>query len=274
MILRLIAMAIVLPLVASGCASSRATPRPRAPSATPWVVPREEHDSQRLLRVRLDSKEGRGRFRLLLRLRDPARYQIRATHPLFNRRLWTLDVEGERAVLVDYQQHIVCRYEGEAEIGAIPLGPFPFESLPSLLLGYLPLEPEGTPERSTSGLLSYRDALGRRWAATLDSGAVQRWELAGEETVTWEKSDDWFVLQAEEEGLDLRWKETLREALNEPLSPIEVPAEYAEGPCDLGWLHGVEDAPWEEEGEESGGPRTQNDERMTQNRLTVNRPAP
>ena len=248
MTLRLIAIAIVLPLAALGCASSRSAPQPRAASATPWVVPREEHDSQRLLRVRLDSEEGRGRFRLLLRLHDPGRYQIRATHPLFNRRLFSLDVDGERAVLIDYQQHTVCRYEGEAEIGAIPLGPFPFESLPSLLLGYLPLPPADTPEGTTPGLLSYRDALDRRWTATLESGAVRRWELRGEETVTWEKRDDWFVLLAEEERLDLRWKETLREALTEPLTAIAVPEGYdADGPCDLGWLNAVEDAPWEEE---------------------------
>jgi hypothetical protein len=250
MTLRPFAIALALIVLAVGCASSRTSPSQRAASATPWIVPPQEHDSQRLLRVRLESLEGRGRFRLLLRLHGPARYQIRATHPLFNRRLWSLDVEGERAVLVDYQQHTVCRYEGEAEIGAIPLGPFPFESLPSLLLGYLPLPPEDLPERSTAGVLSYRDALGRQWTAILDAGAVRRWELAGEETVTWEKRDDWYVLEAEEEGLDLRWKETLREPLSEPLASIEVPADYVEGRCDLGWLHAVEDAPWEEEGKD------------------------
>ena len=244
-----LAIALAAAAVAVGCASSTGTPSPRAPSATPWVVPRQEHDSQRLLRARLESEEGRGRFRLLLRLHDPSRYQIRATHPLFNRRLFSLDVDGDEAVLVDHQQHTVCRYRDEAEIGAIPLGPFPFRSLPALLLGYLPLEPDGAPQRPVSGVLSYRDALGREWTATLDGGAVRRWELRGEETVTWEKQDDWYILQAKDEGLDLRWKETLREDLSEPLRAIEVPADYGDGPCDLGWLQAVEDAPWEEEEE-------------------------
>ena len=152
------------------------------------------------------SEEGRGRFRLLLRLDDPKRYQIRATHPLFNQRLWTLDVDGEQAVLVDYQQHTVCRYEGAAEIGAIPLGPFPFASLPALLLGYLPLPPSGEPQRPSPGVLSFDDAEGRRWTATLDdevdqapprggarspgSAIVERFEVDGEEKVTWRRDDE------------------------------------------------------------------------------------
>jgi hypothetical protein len=210
-------------------------------------VPAAELDSQRLLRVRLSSDEGRGRFRLLLRLHDPKRYQIRATHPLFNTRLWTLDVEGEEAVLVDFQQHVVCRYQGVAEIGAIPLGPFPFASLPALLIGYLPLAPVGEPERSGRDRLSFSDAEGRHWNADLDRGTVERFEVAGEETVTWERgADDWYVLASAAENLDLRWKETLREPLGEPLAAVEVPAGYAEGPCDLGWLSAVEDAPLDE----------------------------
>jgi hypothetical protein len=217
------------------------------------VVPAAEHSSQRLYRARLESEEGRGRFRLLLRMRDPERYQIRATHPLFNRRLWSLDVEGDAAVLIDHQQHTVCRYQDEAEIGAIPLGPFPFESLPALLLGYLPLAPADDPETVADGELSFVDALGRRWVATLAGGAIARWELRGDDTVTWEKQSEWYVLHAVEEGLDLRWKETLREPITEPLRAMEVPADYAGGPCDLGWLRGVEDAPWEEDDDRDVG---------------------
>jgi hypothetical protein len=258
--------------LALACASSSVSgPRQRAAVGAPWEVPGSERDSQRLLRVRLDSEEGRGRFRLLLRLHGPERYQIRATHPLFNRRLWSLDVDGDQAVLIDYQQRVVCRYRGEAEIGAIPLGPFPFESLPSLLLGYLPLPPAGAPELPFVGTLSFSDALGRRWTATLDGGAVRRWQVAGEETVTWEKRDDWYVLEAQAEALDLRWKETLREDLTEPMRAIEIPADYADGPCDLGWLHGVEDAPWEE-GDDAERDHPQPSPNAST--LTVNRPDP
>jgi hypothetical protein len=219
----------------------------RLATETPWVVPAGELATQRLLRVRLVSEEGSGRFRLLLRLHDPRRYQIRATHPLFNTRLWTLDVDGDRALLVDFQQHASCRYEGAAEIGAIPLGPFPFASLPALLLGYLPLAPAGAPEHPAPGALAFDDDRGRRWTATLDRGVVERFEVASEQTVTWERSPDgWYVLASKDQGLDLRWRETLREPLGEPLEPLEAPAGYAEGRCDLGWLHAVEDAPLDE----------------------------
>jgi hypothetical protein len=71
--------------------------------------------------------------------------------------------------------------------------------------------------------------------------------VAGDETLTWQRGeDDWYVLAAVAENLDLRWKETLREPLGEPLAPLEIPADYAEGPCDLGWLSAVEDAPLDE----------------------------
>jgi hypothetical protein len=210
-------------------------------------VPAAEHDTQRLMRVRLDSEEGRGRFRLLLRLHDPERYQIRATHPLFNTRLWTLDVDSGQAVLVDHQQHVVCRYQGEAEIGAIPLGPFPFPSLPALLLGYLPLPPAGAPERPAADRIAFDDSTGRRWTATLAHDVVERFEVVADETVTWQRNDDgWYVLAAPQRHLDLRWRETLREPLAESIGALEVPAGYAEGPCDLGWLHAVEDAPLDE----------------------------
>jgi hypothetical protein len=193
------------------------------------------------------SEEGRGRFRLLLRLESPERYQIRATHPLFNQRLWTLDVAGTQAVLVDYQQHTVCRYEGAAEIGAIPLGPCPFASLPALLLGYLPLPPAGAPERSATGALAFDDAEGRRWTAEIDRGVVASFAVEGEESVTWRRDDEgWNVLASEARGLDLRWRETLREPLADALHTLETPDEYAAGPCDLGWLKAVEDAPLDE----------------------------
>jgi hypothetical protein len=244
-------LAFLLVLVAAGCASSRggsaSTPVERAATTTPWIVPSAELDSQRLLRARLVSEEGRGRFRLLVRLQNPERYQIRATHPLFNQRLWTLDVSGEQAVLVDYQQHMVCRYEGAAEIAAIPLGPFPFASLPALLLGYLPLPPAGAPERPSPRALAFEDAEGRRWTAELDHDVVDSFAVEGEERVTWRRDEEgWYVLAADARGLDLRWRETLREPLTDTLQSIEAPADYAAGPCDLGWLKGVEDTPLDE----------------------------
>jgi len=220
------------------------------------VVPDAELASQRLIRVRLESEEGSGRFRLLLRLRDPRRYQIRATHPLFNTRLWTLDVDGGDALLVDYQQHAVCRYQGAAEIGAIPLGPFPFDSLPALLLGYLPLPPASTPELATAEALSFVDALGRRWNATLAGGVVERFEVASEEKVTWRRDESgWYVLEASGDRLDLRWKETLREPLTEPFAAIDVPTGWTEGSCDLGWLEAVEDAPLDQDDADGPPPR-------------------
>jgi hypothetical protein len=249
-LLRAILVLAAAATLTAGCASTRRGVRARTDGGLPWIVPREEEGSQRIYRVRVESAEGRGRFRLLLRLDDLSRYQIRATHPLFNRRLWSLDVDDVDAVLVDHAQHAVCRYRDQAEIDAIPLGPFPFASLPALLLGYLPLPPAREPVLPGPGGVSYVDSMGRRWSAVLDGGTVRSWQVSGDDigTVSWELRDDWSVLGAADEELDLRWRETLRERASGPLLPLDVPADYTVGvDCDLGWLRAVEDAPWEEE---------------------------
>ncbi|MDX1385272.1 MAG: hypothetical protein R3190_16585 [Thermoanaerobaculia bacterium] len=198
--------------------------------------------------MRLETAERKGRFRLLLRLRSPDRYQLQATHPLFNRRLWTLDVDGDEARLVDYLQKRTCVYEGEAEIEAVPLGPFPFDRIPGLLLGYLPVPPAGAVVRENDGLV-FEDDRGRRWQARVEGGVVVSWRLGEAEApaqVHWSAGPDWLELVAEEEAIRLRWRQTVREPGGE-LAAVPVPAGSREGDCDLGWLRGVEDAPWDEE---------------------------
>ena len=202
-----------------------------------------------MLRARLETPEGKGRFRLQLLLRDPARYQIRATHPLlFNRRLWSLDVVGEEAHLVDYLQRKSCYYKGPAEIAALPLGSLPFARLPALLLGYLPRDPAG-PVQIGHGEIRYSDAEGRKWRADLDAGRVVGWHstFEGRELGVWVRGEEWSEMRAPEEGVRLRWRETVREAGEIELAALRVPRDADQGECDLGWLRGVDDAPWEGE---------------------------
>ena len=191
--------------------------------------------------MRVESPDGRGRFRLQLRLRNPRRYRIDATHPLlFNRRLWSLDVKDDEALLVDYLQKIYCRYQSEIEIEALALGPFSFDSLPRLLLGYLPLLPAAAGVRVRGERLTYRDSRGRRWSAWLEDGLVARWTLWRRQgKVEWRTDGEWATLSAADEGLLVRWRQTVREESDDSLPSVSVPQEYSEGSCDLGWIKGV-----------------------------------
>ena len=82
--------------IAVSCASTPPfVERHLPPGETPWVVPPTELGTQRLFRVRLETPEGRGRFRLLLRLDREDHYRIDSTHPLFNRRLWSFSSEDD-----------------------------------------------------------------------------------------------------------------------------------------------------------------------------------
>jgi len=148
----------------------------------------------------------------MLRLEEPSRYRLDATHPVFNRRLWSLQVQGSEAILVDYLQDLHCRYRDEAEIPAIPLGPFPFASLPRLLMGYLPLEPAGPVERR-GGVLRFRDGRQRVWTVRPAKGAIEDWIVSGTDklSVHWFSSPEWLYLVSETEETELRWRETLRE---------------------------------------------------------------
>lgn len=118
-----------------------------------------------------------------------------------------------------------------------------------MLLGYLPLPPEGAPSPTRGGELRYDDGRGRAWSTRLERGVVQAWTMTSElggGRVEWEKGEEWVVLEAPKDGLRLQWRETLREEWSDSLAALEYPASYPDGPCDLGWLSGVADAPWED----------------------------
>ena len=232
---------VALGLALGGCASRTAFPLPRDAGPEPWRLTASELDSQRLFRVRLRSAEGKGRFRLMLRIENGRRYRIEATHPILNRRLWSFDVDGDQGLLVDYLQGVHCALEGAVEMSALPMGPFPFESLPALLLGHPPLAPSAVAEEGSEGL-TYRDRLGRRWSVALEGDAVVAWTLWRDDTprVEWRIDGEWASLTAEENGLQLRWRETVREPAVGPLERLVVPDDSRTGTCDLGWIQGVE----------------------------------
>jgi hypothetical protein len=204
-----------------------------------------------------------------LRLASPDRYQAEAADPL-GRAVWGLDVEGDHGLWLDHRGRAYCRLTGALDLAFLPLGPLSLSALPPLLLGRLPVAPAGPASpaagaggpgaagepaegvamgsTATSGgatgggaaagstRLSYRDATGRRWGAVVRHGVVLSWALWQDEAagpiLSWVSSGGWAVLSDRRKGVQVRWREALREPLLQPaLVPMSPPADYREVQC-------------------------------------------
>jgi hypothetical protein len=185
--------------------------------------------------VSYSGPEGEGSFRVTLRLASPARYQLQAVDPV-GRALWSLDVANDSGLWLNHRGRTYCRFEGRFDVSGVPLGPFPLLSLPSLLLGRVPAEPKpGSPAPpSADRQFDFRDAADRRWSGGLgDEGLVLSWTLSedGAPKVWWMRRDDWAFLSDRERGVQVRWREVLRENLDREPPRLEPAAGYGEVPC-------------------------------------------
>jgi hypothetical protein len=95
-----------------------------------------------------------------------------------------------------------------------------------------------TGDRAAAGSnhLSYRDVAGRRWGAVVRHGVVLSWGLwqddAAGPILSWVSSGGWAVLSDRRKGVQVRWREALREPLRQPaLAPMSPPADYREMQC-------------------------------------------
>jgi hypothetical protein len=185
--------------------------------------------------VSYSGPEGEGSFRVTLRLVSQARYQLQAVDPV-GRALWSLDVANDAGLWLNHRGRTYCRFEGRFDIAAVPLGPFPLLSLPSLLLGRVPAEPKaGSPAPpAPGGQFDFRDGADRRWSGAVgDDGVVLSWALTEDVTpkVWWMRRDDWAFLSDRERGVQVRWREVLRENLDREPPRLEPAAGYREIPC-------------------------------------------
>jgi len=224
-----------LSLTLGGCFLHRAPAPVPTGGAEPWQIPEAAYGSQRLYRVSYSGPEGEGNLRLTLRLASPSRYQVTTADPV-GRALWSLDVTEDSGLWLDHRKRTFCKFEGKFDISGVPLAPFPLLSLPSLLLGRLPAEPAAPiPPPGRKGRdLTYKDAMERRWTATVSGGQVASWTLwDGEKpAVLWVQRDDWAILSDRAQGVQMRWKEVVREALASPPQPLAAPAGFAEEDCE------------------------------------------
>lgn len=235
-------------LAAAGCATPyQAPPRTAAkpPAAQPeppaWQIPAELYRTQILYSASISGAEGEGSLKLTLRLASPERYQAEAVDPL-GRVIWGLDVDSDRGLWLDHRSHTYCRLDGPLDLAFLPLGPLSLSALPPLLLGRLPAPPADpasvASEATAAGgarTISYRDAAGRRWSAALRGGGqVASWGLWQDEAagpiLSWVSSGGWAILSDRRKGVQVRWREVLREPLRQ-VAPMSPPGEYREAAC-------------------------------------------
>lgn len=235
-VLALAAAAVLAGACAAGPAP-RAAPAGSAPSepVEPWEIPETALGTQRLFRVSYSGPEGEGSFRLTLRLVSPERYQVQAVDPL-GRALWSLDVVGGHGIWLNHRSRSFCRFQGSFDIQGAPLGPFPLPALPSLLLGRVPADPAGPLRSRAEGReVTFPDRQGRSWTVALgEGGEIRTWTLAegGAPTVWWLRRDDDSILSDRERGIQVRWRQVLREPLEGEPPPLEPPAGFRETLCE------------------------------------------
>jgi len=245
-VLRTLALVAVLLLVA-GCGSSG----PSAPASLPtspvgsapasstltdledWSgVGAEEERTQRLITLNYRGPDGDGTLKLALRMATGERFSVQGTDRL-GRKWFLIAVEGEQALLLNQRDKSYCRFEGEVEILAVPLGPLSFSRLPALLLNRLPSEAVNARE-TADGLWIFEDSRGRSWNARIESGALIHWALLkdGAPEVYWSQQGDLSFLSARTQDLQLRWKSSRPQSLVVEPAGLSVPAGFVPGECD------------------------------------------
>ena len=100
----------------------------------------------------------------------------------------------------------------------------------------MPGEPAaGSPTAEPRGrAFDFNDEGGRRWYGTLgEDGVVLSWTLSEGSTpkVWWMRREDWAILSDRERGVQVRWREVLRENLDKEPPPLAAPADYRQTPC-------------------------------------------
>lgn len=247
----LAAVLAVLLVAAAGCATVRTPPpapspeatgarAPAAPAPPAWEIPVGAYGAQILYRVTVTGAEGEGSLKLTLRLAAPDHYQAQAVDPL-GRAVWGLDVAGDHGLWLDHRGRTYCRLAGALDLAFLPLGPLSLAALPPLLLGRLPAPPadaanvsRGPVPAGAGAVVAYRDAAGRGWSAVLQGGQVVSWGLwqepAAGPILSWMSSGGWSTLSDRRKGVQVRWRETVREPLG-ALAPMSPRPDYRQVSC-------------------------------------------
>lgn len=216
----------IVALLVLTAASCSAGPRPRLGPEDWSALPQRALSTQRLLRAQYDGPEGKGAFRLILRLGAAAdEFDVTASDAL-GRPLWALQARGRDGLLMDSRSQRFCRLASEVQLPAGLGLRLPLAAVPRLLLGRLPV----AAAPATTEVL---DATGRRWTWNAARGELAQWTLwdGGEPAVWWSRRGGESVLSIRSRATQVRWHEVVAEALREPLAALRPPTDYEEGAC-------------------------------------------
>lgn len=217
-------------LLVTSCASAPGR-RPASPgSPATLTLPDAAFAHQYLFRLSHSGPGPDASGKLALYLDRPGRYLLRAADPL-GRTAWTLEAGEDGFLLVDDRHQLYCRGERVLELTALDLGPLPPDSLPAVLLGYLPVVPPAQ-ARSSRGALSFRDGRDRRWSVRVENGLPSSWTLErdDEALVWWTREGEGGIL-SHRRGEQFRWRRTVSEPLAAPPPRLVAPPAYRETVC-------------------------------------------
>jgi hypothetical protein len=179
--------------------------------------------------------QGEGSLRVTLRLETLTRYQLEAVDPV-GRVVWTLGVDGERALVIDRRNRVVCAPGGQVEVPGLPLGAFSLGTLPLLLLNRLPaLPPVVSRGAASESTFDVEDSLHRRWTGAQTGDRLNSWTLwnGTQPGAWWRLQGDGNAMLSvpgaakdQTRGVQLRWREVLAEPLRAPVTLPKPPADF------------------------------------------------
>jgi hypothetical protein len=219
-------------LAAAGCATAGPAGKPAGQASAAAelplaALPTEALGTQRLLRAQYDGPEGRGGFKMVLRLEHGDRYDLSAVDGA-GRALWLLQVRGGEGLFQDLAEERFCRLRTAAALpGGLGLD-LPLAALPRLLLGRLPVEVP----RAEAAKGSWQDGE-RKWAWSAPDGELTQWTLSegGEPAVWWSRRGAEATLSVRRRVTQVRWQSSVTEPIGKPLAALVPPAGFEEGPC-------------------------------------------
>ncbi len=203
---------------------------PAETSRSVLLLPDSEVETQRLFRVHYAGPEGDGSLRMVLRLEAADRFQITAADTL-GRTVWSLQADVDGLLSLDHRAQTFCRAPADLRLPETALAPLPVASLPSVLLGFLPMPPD-TSASTLPDRLDYRDAGGRRWTAGSEDGNLAAWTLwqDGVPILWWSRQPRGGIL-SHRQGVQFRWREVVREPLVERVEGLLIPDDFQQESC-------------------------------------------
>jgi len=125
---------------------------------------------------------------------------------------------------------VFCR-ASEVRLPDPVLAAMPWQSLPRVLLGYLPTKPARI-ERRTTDEIDFRGEDGRRWTSRLTTGQPSSWVLWEEDRpVLWWSRQGEGGMVSHRQGIQIKWREIVSEPLLEPVAELQIPSGYQVSEC-------------------------------------------